>query len=390
MTRSWLAAVLVTSMAVGIVHPPVASAQDASTLAGRWTLNRELSQFPREVGFSADWMATGSAGDSTPGGSQGGAPGGGGRASFPVSRISREDSMRNALLTTEARDPAAVLVITETATEVVITPDQGVARTFHPSGREEVVQTGDVTITATSTREAGRLVVRYKVNQGQELRYAYSRVASPPQLVVEVQFLERGKGEIIKRVYEPERPAVAPAAAAAPGQAAAPAPATTPALAPRPGGVPASGGRGAAQDYDRSPDAQFKGLTTLGVVIEGLGSQASACGLRQEAIESAVVKQLSGAGLKVALNADEDTYVYVNVIAATAANGLCLSRYDAFLYTHTTAGLSYHPTPVLVDVSLMHKGGLAAGAPAAHAESVMRGLQDYIGQFTKRISDANK
>ena len=382
MTRSWLAAVLVTSVAVGIVHPPVASAQEPSTLAGRWILNRELSQFPREVGFSADWMATGSAGDSTPGGSQGGAPGGGGRASFPVSRISREDSMRNALLTTEAREPAAVLAITETATEVVITPDKGVARTFHPTGREEVLQLGDVTTIAASTRDAGRLVVRYKVNQGQELRYTYSRVASPPQLVVEVQFLERGKGEIIKRVYEPERPAEAPVAAATPAQAALPA--ATP--APRPAGVPAS----AAQDYDRQPDAQFKGLTTLGVVIEGLGSQASACGLRQEAIESAVVKQLSGAGLKVALNADEDTYVYVNVIAATAANGLCLSRYDAFLYTHTTAGLSYHPTPVLVDVSLMHKGGLAAGAPAAHAESVMRGLQDYVGQFTKRIGDANK
>ena len=154
--------------------------------------------------------------------------------------------------------------------------------------------------------------------------------------------------------------------------------------------MPASGGRSAAQDYDRSPDAQFKGLTTLGVVVEGLGTQATTCGLRQEAIESAVVKQLSGAGLKVALNADEDTYVYVNVIAATAANGMCISRYDASSTPIPPPALSYHPTPVLVDVSLMHKGSLAAGAAAAHAESVMNGLQDYVGQFTKRINDANK
>ena len=228
------------------------------------------------------------------------------------------------------------------------------------------------------------------MNQTQELRYTYSRVASPPQLVVEVQFLERGKGEIIKRVYEPERPAVAPVAAAAPGQAAASAPAATAAPAPRQEGVPASGGRGAAQDYDRQPDAQFKGLSTLGVVVEGLGTQATTCGLRQEAIESAVVKQLTGAGLKVALNADEDTYLYVNVMTATLGNGMCLSRYDATLYTHTTAALGYHPTPVLVDVSLMHKGSLAAGASAAHAESVMKGLQDYVGQFTTRIRDANQ
>ena len=390
MPRSWLAAVLAMPLALGAVDPTVVSAQEPPTLAGRWTLNRELSQFPREAGFNADWLAhSNSSGDSppTPGQSQGGAPGGGNRTSFPVSRVSREDSMRNALLTNEARDPAAVLAVTETATEVTITPDKGVARTFHPTGREEVVQSGEVTITAASTREAGRLIVRYKVNQGQELRYTYARTASPPQLVVEVQFLERGKGEVIKRVYEPERPAVPPAAAAPPGQAAAPA--TTPVQAPRPDGVPAAGGRG-AQDFDRSPDAQFRGLSTLGVVVEGLGTQATTCGLRQEAIESAVVKQLSGAGLKVSLNSDDDTYLYVNVMTATLGNGMCLSRYDATLYTHTTAGLTYHPTPVLVDVSLMHKGSLAAGATAAHAESVMRGLQDYIGQFTTRIRDANK
>ena len=131
-------------------------------------------------------------------------------------------------------------------------------------------------------------------------------------------------------------------------------------------------------------------MTALGVVVEGLGTQATRCGLRQDAIESAMMKQLSGAGFKVSLNADEDTYLYVSVMTATLENGSCLSRYDAYLYTHTTAALSYQPTPVLVDVSLMHKGSLAAGAPAAHAESVMRGLQDIVGQFATRIRDANK
>jgi hypothetical protein len=377
MTRSWPAAVLAIPIVIGLVHPAVASAQDAATLAGRWSLNRDLSQFPREIGFSADWIAnSGSGGDSTAGGggrSQGGAPGGGGRTSFPVSRVSREDSMRNSLLTSEVRDPSALLAITETAAEVVITPDKGAARTFHLTGKEEVLQLEGVAVTTTAIREAGRLVVRYKVDQQHELRYTYSRIESPPQLVVDVQFLDRGKGDSIKRVYEPERQTEAPAARVPPQEAA-----------------PASGDRGAARDYDRQPDAQFKGLTTLGVVVEGLGTQATTCGLRQDAIESAIVKQLSTAGLKVSLNSDEDTYVYVNVMSATLGNGMCLSRYDAFLYTHTTAGLSYHPTPVLVDVSLMHKGSLAAGAAAAHTESVMRGLQDFVGQFTARIRDANK
>jgi hypothetical protein len=386
MTRSWLVAVLTLPLALGLVHPTVASAQDATSLSGRWILNRELSQFPREVGFNADWIAApASSGEATGGtGGAGGAPGGSNRTSFPVSRVSREDSMRNKLLTDGVRNPPARLVITETATEVVFTPDNGSPRTVHPTGKEEVLQVDDVTLVTTTTRDAGRLVVRYKVNQTQELRYTYSRIASPPQLVVEVQFLDRGKGETIKRVYDPERPAEAPAAAAAAAAAPAPVP------APAPAAVPASGTRGAAQDYDRQPDAQFRGLARLGLVVEGISPQATTCGLRQDAIESLVTKQLTGAGLKVSLNSDEDTYVYVNVSSATLASGLCLSRYDVFLYTHTTAGLQYHPTPVLVDVSLMHKGGLAAGAAAAHAESVMRGLQEYAGQVASRIREANK
>jgi hypothetical protein len=210
--------------------------------------------------------------------------------------------------------------------------------------------------------------------------------ASPPQLVVEVQFLDRGKGDTIKRVYDPERPAEAPAAAAAATTTAA----AAPVRAPAPAAAPVSGTRVVAQDYDRQPDAQFKGLAKLGLVVEGLGAQATTCGLSRDTIESVVAKQLAGAGLKVSLNSDEDTYVYVNIKSATLANGLCLSRYDVFLYTHTTAALEYRPTPVLVDVSLMHQGGLAAGAAAAHTESVMRGLQEYVGKVTTRIREANK
>ena len=55
-------------------------------------------------------------------------------------------------------------------------------------------------------------------------------------------------------------------------------------------------------------------MTKLGVVVEGLGSESAACGLKQGAIETAVSKSLSDAGLKVLQNSDEDSYVYVNVI----------------------------------------------------------------------------
>ena len=112
--------------------------------------------------------------------------------------------------------------------------------------------------------------------------------------------------------------------------------------------------------------------------------------MSQGTLETAVSKRLSDAGFKVLQNSDEDTYVYVNVMTTSPSTGLCVSRYDAFLYTHTTARLSYQDTPVLVQVSLLHKGGIAGGASAAHAAGVLRGVQEYVDQFSTRIRDANK
>jgi hypothetical protein len=373
MTRLWLAALLL--LPVAAAGPRTAIAQDVPVLTGKWVLNRELSQFPRDIGFNADWMSSpGSSGDSTANGAQGGS-GRSNRTSFPVSRVSREDAARVKLLTDEVRDPPARLTVVETASDITFTSDTGASRTLHPAGKEEVVTLDGATVTATARREAGRLVVLYKVEQGRELRYTYSRIASPPQLVVDVQFLDRGKGDAVKRVYEPERQADVPAAPAAARVSPS---ASTPADAR------------STQAFDQQPDAHLKGLTKLGVVVEGISAQSVACGLRQDALESAVVKQLSGAGFKVTLNTDDDTYLYVNVMTATLQSGLCVSRYDVYLYTHTTAKLEYHDAPVLVDVSLLHKGSIAAGNAAAITDSVMRGVQDIVGQFTTRIRDANK
>jgi hypothetical protein len=154
--------------------------------------------------------------------------------------------------------------------------------------------------------------------------------------------------------------------------------------------VPSSADRFPPQKFDQQPDAELKGLTKLGIVVEELSPQAAACGLSHGTLETAVSKRLSDAGFKVARNSDEDTYIYVNVITTSLSTGLCVSRYDAFLYTHTTARLSYHDTPVLVQVSLLHKGGITGGVPAAHAEGVLRGLQEYVDQFSTRVHDANK
>lgn len=375
MTRSSLAAILLVATAIGIHRPAPLSAQGSSDFAGRWTLNRELSQFPREIGFDAGMRATGSSGSDSSASSGRGRSGGGGaeRSAFTARRESEDDAKRVRQLTAEVRDPSPHLTVVETSTAVTITDDRGQSRTFHPNGKEDVVQLDGVPVGVTATREAGRLVVLYRVEEGRELRYSYSRAASPSQLVVDVQFMEHGGGDKVRRTYEPAS-ASEPLVATTP-----PSPAPT-----NPGAAPLT------QAFNQQPGAELKGLTAVGIVVEDLSPQAEACGLNQGALVQAASKRLTDAGLTVRRNSDEDTYVYVNVITTSLSTGLCVSRYDAFLYTHTTAKLSYQQTPVLVQVSLLHKGGIAGGASAAHAEGVLRGVQEYVDQFATRIRDANK
>ena len=221
-------------------------------------------------------------------------------------------------------------------------------------------------------------MILYQVEEGRRIRYAYSRTANPDRLTAEVQFIDRGTGDKVTRVYEPASATAAGTTAATPASSSGAPPGTAPA------GPPAGA-------FNQKPGAEFRGLTEVGLVVEGLQSSA-ACGLTEDAIDSAVTTHLKAAGLKVLRNTDEDTYVYVNVNTATVSNGLCVSRYDVYLTTHTTATMSYQQSqpPVLVEVSLFHKGNLAGGAPAAHGDAVKKGVLDYVDQITARIKDANK
>jgi hypothetical protein len=147
---------------------------------------------------------------------------------------------------------------------------------------------------------------------------------------------------------------------------------------------------GAAPAWAQRPDVELKGITVVGVVVEDLSSQAVACGLNRESIQASASKILADSGLKVVRDSDNDTYVYLNVMTTSIPGGICVSRYDAYLYTHTTARLSYQDTPVLVQVSLIHEGGLAGGSAATHGERVATSLKQYVEQFAARIRRANQ
>ena len=147
---------------------------------------------------------------------------------------------------------------------------------------------------------------------------------------------------------------------------------------------------GAGVSPAQKPDAELRGITEIGIEVEEVSAQAAACGLSRDAIQSAVGKALAEGGLKVARNTDTDVYLYVNVNTVSPTPGLCVSRYDASLNTNTTAKLPYQEQPALVQVVLVHEGGMTAGGASGHGDGVVKTLAQYVAQFALRIRRANQ
>ena len=373
---------------------PSARGQAPSQIAGPWSLNRSASEMPPEIGFNVNWFPqTEAGGGGSSGGSRGGRRGGGSGGTstragstgpFSQRLESYDESRRVQLLTAQARNPPTRLIIVDTPAAVTITNELGQSRVLHPNVKDDLMNVEGVALVANTRRDGDRLIVDYYVAQERTVRYTYARASGAAQLSVDVEFLERGTGEKARRVYEPgvatdtanvEAPR-APAGGGPPSRAPTPA-------APRPSDA------AAPDSFDATPGAELRGLKTIGLLVEDFSTQAVGCGLNHDAVETALSKRLSDAGFTVRRNSDEDTYVYVNVMTTTLS-GTCVSRYDAFLYTHATANLSYRDRPVLVQVSLMHRGGMGSSAAMSHAAAVTRGLEDFLGLFATQIHDANK
>src|SRR5262249_51246462 len=144
-------------LAAGL-YPSAGIAQD-SPYGGVWTLNRSLSELPREIGFNINWLpATGDTGQpsgSSGGGGRGrrGSTSGGNRGSAgpnAMPRESSEDARRVQLVTSEARNPPVRLMIVDTAAAVTITNELGQSRTLHATGRPESVEVQGVSFIATT------------------------------------------------------------------------------------------------------------------------------------------------------------------------------------------------------------------------------------------------
>ncbi len=138
------------------------------------------------------------------------------------------------------------------------------------------------------------------------------------------------------------------------------------------------------------PDAELKGITTVGVLVEPLGPAATTCGFNHQALEQSLARMLADRGLKVVPHKDEDTYVDLRVETLNVQPGVCVSRFDTTVFTTTTARLSYQAQLVSVRVSLLHKAGLSGGGTVGHAANVLRTVEQQVDEFAARIKAANR
>src|SRR4026207_698884 len=105
------AAVSAALVAFLVLFGPWLSAQSPTDLVGVWTLNRQSSQFPKEVGFSASFLPTEPADSDRAGRRRG------------IQSETQEDASRVRFLTDEVRLPPDRLTLEVTPALVTITPD---------------------------------------------------------------------------------------------------------------------------------------------------------------------------------------------------------------------------------------------------------------------------
>src|SRR5262249_8520702 len=110
---------------------------------------------------------------------------------------------RMQLLSAEARTPSPHLTIVDTRGSVTITDAEDVSRTLHTDGKDDYLEVHGLPVTAITARESGHVVARYKVEQGRELRYTFTRETGGPKLTIDIQFFEGGRiAESVRRVYD--------------------------------------------------------------------------------------------------------------------------------------------------------------------------------------------
>lgn len=188
----------------GTPAPFLHAADPTIHLAGRWTIDKDHSEFPADIGFDvqvdAAPQSTANGVNSTRG------PGrtGGAASSLEIAREGEQTLQMLGDVTEEAEHPWPVLTIGEAGGVVTITDGGAQRRRFHP-GKDDEQRLADGGITTHTKWDKNALVVDYEVEKDRNVRYTYSRPSDAAPLVVEVSFRDHGHGNTVRRIYLPAK-----------------------------------------------------------------------------------------------------------------------------------------------------------------------------------------
>ena len=178
--------VSVLAFSVSAVPDERQKAPSSADLAGRWALNKDLSDDAREKMREGMERGDGAGGGRPPGG-----PGGGGMGGDDDPR----EAMRAIL------EPAEELTITQTATEIAVEEKFGQTRHLHPDGKKYKTDNGASEIKALW--KDGKLLVETKRARGGSVVETWELVPDGSRVIVNVK-MEGGFGPSValKRIYD--------------------------------------------------------------------------------------------------------------------------------------------------------------------------------------------
>jgi len=182
-TLAALVGVLTATTTIGIGQERESPRPD---LAGRWRLNRELSE-------NAEAKLEGMRSQSS-GGHGFGRHGGSGGSSGGAQQGQMEEA-RSLLL-----DAPQSFVLTLNGERIVLTESTGRVRTLVASGRKEKIDGRDV----RTKWDNGRLVTETSLASA-KVTDTYERLGNPPQLIVTTKMEMHGRELSVRRVYDAER-----------------------------------------------------------------------------------------------------------------------------------------------------------------------------------------
>jgi hypothetical protein len=195
-------------MAIGVApDAPLRAQQNAASIVGAWTLNKDVSDTPRNRpeddrdGNARGERRRGGAGGGG-GGFRGGGGGRGGRGGDGQGRgaVDPEQMARQREALREVTDAPAHLTIVQTETMVVVTTGEG--RTTRVSTDNRKIKDQSTGVERKSRWEGGKLVSEVSGLPRVKFTETYAIDPERGQLVITLQADGRQQGMTMKRVYD--------------------------------------------------------------------------------------------------------------------------------------------------------------------------------------------